>query len=112
MPSRRDMIRMSDEEVRDFLDAGKTLQLATINKDGTPHLVAMWYGLLDGKIVTALQTGPESLSGHQIAFTALFTDGSEGIFVDTVAASPVPVPLGGRWTFALLVSLLIDTSLG
>jgi PPOX class probable F420-dependent enzyme len=45
------MIRMSDEEVRDFLDAGKTLQLATINKDGAPHLVAMWYGLLDGKIV-------------------------------------------------------------
>ena len=51
MPSRRDQIRMTDDEIRDFLDAGKSLQLATINKDGTPHLVTMWYGLIDGKIV-------------------------------------------------------------
>jgi len=51
MPSRRDMIRMSDEEIAAFIDAGKSLQLATINSDGTPHLVAMWYGVLDGKIV-------------------------------------------------------------
>jgi len=51
MPSRRDMIRMTDEEQAAYLEAGKSLQLATINQDGTPHLVAMWYGLLDGKIV-------------------------------------------------------------
>ena len=51
MPSRRDMIRMTDDEVAAFIEAGKTLQLATINKDGTPHLVAMWYGIQDGKIV-------------------------------------------------------------
>ncbi len=51
MPSRRDMIRMTDEEIEAFLEAGKSLQLATINRDGTPHLVAMWYGLRDGKIV-------------------------------------------------------------
>ena len=51
MPSRRAMIRMNDEEVRAFIDEGKSLQLATINKDGTPHLVAMWYGIVDGRIV-------------------------------------------------------------
>lgn len=51
MPSRRDMIRMSDDEVRDFIAGQKTLQLATINKDGTPHLVAMWFGLQGGKLV-------------------------------------------------------------
>ncbi len=51
MPSRREMIRMTDDEIAAFLEAGKSLQLATINKDGTPHLVAMWYGLIDGKIV-------------------------------------------------------------
>jgi PPOX class probable F420-dependent enzyme len=45
------MIRMTDDEIAAFLEAGKSLQLATINKDGTPHLVAMWYGLVDGKIV-------------------------------------------------------------
>lgn len=51
MPSRRDMIRMSEAEIKDFIEAGKSLQLATINRDGTPHLVAMWYGIQDGQIV-------------------------------------------------------------
>ena len=41
MPSRRDAIRMNDEEIEAFLQQGKSLQLATINKDGTPHLVAV-----------------------------------------------------------------------
>lgn len=45
--SRRDQIRMTEDEVRAFLDEHKTLQVASINRDGTPHLVAMWYGLLD-----------------------------------------------------------------
>lgn len=51
MPSRRDMIRMTDDEIAAFLEQGKSLQLATINRDGSPHLVTMWYGLMDGKIV-------------------------------------------------------------
>jgi PPOX class probable F420-dependent enzyme len=49
--SRRDQIRMTDAEVRDFLGRQRTLQVASINKDGTPHLVAMWYGFIDGNIV-------------------------------------------------------------
>jgi len=49
--SKRDQIRMTDDEVREFLEAGKSLQLATLGPDGFPHLVAMWYGLVDGKIV-------------------------------------------------------------
>ena len=51
MPSRRELIRMSDEEISDFIESGKSLQLATINRDGTPHLVTMWYGIQEGKIV-------------------------------------------------------------
>lgn len=39
---------MSDEEAAAFLEAGHTLQLASINADGSPHLVAMWYVLVDG----------------------------------------------------------------
>jgi PPOX class probable F420-dependent enzyme len=49
--SRRDQIRMTDAEIRDFLNEQRTLQVASINKDGTPHLVAMWYGFIDGNIV-------------------------------------------------------------
>ena len=49
--NRRDMIRMNDEEIRAFLEEQYTLQVATIDHDGWPHLVAMWYALVDGQIV-------------------------------------------------------------
>jgi PPOX class probable F420-dependent enzyme len=35
---------MTDEEIDEFLHGRRTMNVATINKDGTPHLVAMWYG--------------------------------------------------------------------
>lgn len=43
---RRDLIRMSDDEVRAFLDGRHTMNVATMNHDGTIHLVAMWYGFV------------------------------------------------------------------
>ncbi|HZC07400.1 MAG TPA: TIGR03618 family F420-dependent PPOX class oxidoreductase [Ktedonobacterales bacterium] len=48
--SQRDQIRMSEREVADYLAQGRSLAVATINPDGAPHLVAMWYALVDGKI--------------------------------------------------------------
>ena len=45
--SRRDQIQMTPSEMEAFLDAGRDLQVASINADGTPHLVTMWY-LRDG----------------------------------------------------------------
>jgi PPOX class probable F420-dependent enzyme len=48
--SRRDAIKMSDEQIREFLDAGRDLQVASINADGTPHLVTMWYAMHDGEV--------------------------------------------------------------
>jgi PPOX class probable F420-dependent enzyme len=50
MAGRRDAIKMSDEEIREFLEAGRDLQVASINADGTPHLVTMWYAVRDGEI--------------------------------------------------------------
>ena len=49
--NRRDLIRMSDEEIRAFLQEQRTLQIATIDHDGWPHLVAMWYVMINGQIV-------------------------------------------------------------
>ena len=45
--SRRDQIRLTDDEAQAFLAGRHTMNVATINKDGTPHLVAMWYGFFD-----------------------------------------------------------------
>jgi PPOX class probable F420-dependent enzyme len=49
--SRRDLIRMNDEEIRAFLQEQRTLQVATIDHDGWPHLIAMWYVLIHDQIV-------------------------------------------------------------
>jgi PPOX class probable F420-dependent enzyme len=45
--SRRDQIRMTDDEVQDLLAGRHTMNVATIGADGRPHLVAMWYGFFD-----------------------------------------------------------------
>jgi PPOX class probable F420-dependent enzyme len=47
--SRREQIRMSEAEVQDFLDEQRTMAVATIGRDGFPHVVAMWYILVEGK---------------------------------------------------------------
>jgi PPOX class probable F420-dependent enzyme len=49
--NRRDVIRMDDEEIRAFLEEQRTLQVATIDHDGWPHLIAMWYALINDQIV-------------------------------------------------------------
>lgn len=41
---------MTDEEAVLFLQQSRTATVATIGPDGFPHLVAMWYGLVDGKV--------------------------------------------------------------
>ena len=43
MSGRRDAIRMSHDEIVAFLDEQRTLTLATIGKDGFPHLMPLWY---------------------------------------------------------------------
>ena len=49
--SRRELIKMTPEEVEAFLDGPRTMNLATHNHDGTIHMVAMWYGFTpDGTI--------------------------------------------------------------
>ena len=41
--SRRDQIRMSDDEVRAFLEEQMVMTIGTIGPSGRPHLMALWY---------------------------------------------------------------------
>ena len=50
MASQRERIRMTDAEVAEFLTVERTLQVASIGPDGAPHLVPMWFGLVEGRI--------------------------------------------------------------
>src|SRR3990172_1174738 len=45
MASRRDLIRMSDDEVREFLAASKTIILSSIGPGGYPHPMPMWFAV-------------------------------------------------------------------
>jgi nitroimidazol reductase NimA-like FMN-containing flavoprotein (pyridoxamine 5'-phosphate oxidase superfamily) len=48
--NQRARIVMSDDEVAAFVRESRKLQLGTINPDGTPHMVTMFYGVTDGLI--------------------------------------------------------------
>jgi PPOX class probable F420-dependent enzyme len=42
---------MSDTEVADFLAAARSLNVATLDKDGAPHLTTLWFALHQGDIL-------------------------------------------------------------
>ncbi len=48
--NQRAQITMTDEEIAAFIERSRTATMATIGPTGLPHLVAMWYALVDGKI--------------------------------------------------------------
>jgi PPOX class probable F420-dependent enzyme len=43
MPSRREQIQMSEDELHAFLDEQMVMQCATVGPSGRPHLVPLWY---------------------------------------------------------------------
>jgi len=52
VPSRRTAIQLSDAEVRELLENGKTIVICSSGRDGVPHPMPMWYGLdPDGSVV-------------------------------------------------------------
>jgi PPOX class probable F420-dependent enzyme len=77
--SRRELIRMTPDEVDTFLQGRHTLNVATYNHDGTIHLVAMWYGFLDGDL--AFETFEKSQKVQNLRrdprITVLVEDGDQ-----------------------------------
>ena len=43
MPSRRDQIKLSPEEVAEFLADERVMNVATFGPDGWPHVTSLWY---------------------------------------------------------------------
>jgi len=63
----RDRVVMTADEIAALLAESRKLQLATINPDGTPHLVTMFYVMLGGRIV---ETGGPELAAelHKLGY--------------------------------------------
>jgi PPOX class probable F420-dependent enzyme len=50
MSNRRAQITMTDDEVVAYLESQRILNVATIGPSGHPHVVAMWYAVIDGAV--------------------------------------------------------------
>ncbi|MFM8946072.1 MAG: pyridoxamine 5'-phosphate oxidase family protein [Actinomycetota bacterium] len=50
MANKRASITMTDAEIAAYLEDQKILNIATIGPRGHPHLVAMWYVVMNGKV--------------------------------------------------------------
>jgi PPOX class probable F420-dependent enzyme len=48
--NQRAQIRMTEDEIAEFVRRSRTVTLATNGPAGMPHLVAMWYAVLEGEI--------------------------------------------------------------
>jgi PPOX class probable F420-dependent enzyme len=46
---RADII-LTGEEIQDFLAGSRSMTLATVGPTGQPHLVAMWFAIIDGNV--------------------------------------------------------------
>lgn len=60
--SRRDQIRMTDEERKQFLAAAQTIIINSIAPDGYPHPMPMWFGVDDdGSVVMTTFTKSQKI---------------------------------------------------
>ena len=48
--NQRSQITMTDDEIEAFIVEQRTATMGTIGPTGRPHLVAMWYAVIDGEI--------------------------------------------------------------
>jgi PPOX class probable F420-dependent enzyme len=104
--SDRARIAMTGTEVADLLESSRKTHLATINRDGTPHVVTMFYALRDGRIT--FWTYRASQKARNLArdprLTCLVEDGEDyfalrGVQVNGIAhliEDPVGVAAVGR----------------
>lgn len=75
--NQRDRIKMTSDEIDDFLAGRHTMAMCTVNHDGTIHAVAMWYGFLEGAV--AVETKAKSQKVQNLrrnpTMTVLVEDG-------------------------------------
>src|SRR6478752_8612421 len=54
--NQRGQIKMTDDEVDEFLHERHSMTMSTISGDGSIHSVAMWYGFLEGAVAFETKT--------------------------------------------------------
>ncbi len=75
--NRRAAIRMSDAEVATFISEQKSLQVATIERDGSAHLSTLWFAMVEGRVVFETYTKSQKIKNleRDPRITLLWEDG-------------------------------------
>ena len=63
--NRRDLIRMTDEEMKLFIQEQKSLQVSCMGPDGWPHLTTLWFAVVDQRIVFETYTRSQKILNLQ-----------------------------------------------
>lgn len=73
----RDLIKMTDSEIDEFLHERRPMTLCSLNHDGSIHAVAMWYGFLDGAVAFETKTKAQKTLNisRNSSLTVLMEDG-------------------------------------
>ncbi|MGH9024359.1 MAG: pyridoxamine 5'-phosphate oxidase family protein [Acidimicrobiia bacterium] len=89
----RDLVRMTPDEVQSFLEERHTMSIATVGASGAVHLVAIWYGFVEGRLVIETKARSQKVANlrRDPRFTALVEAGET---YDQLRG----VELGGRAT--------------
>ncbi|MFP6638876.1 MAG: pyridoxamine 5'-phosphate oxidase family protein [Myxococcota bacterium] len=79
MPKRRDQIRMGDDALWNFIGSQKTVQVATLNRDGSSHLMPLWFALDERCIILETFSKSQKIKNleRDPRITLLFEDGEE-----------------------------------
>ncbi|MFD4292656.1 PPOX class F420-dependent oxidoreductase [Rhodococcus sp. NPDC058505] len=48
--NQRAQVTMTDAEITEFVEHSRVATMATIGPHGAPHLIAMWYAIIDGEV--------------------------------------------------------------
>ena len=88
----REKIRMDTEEIEEFIEEQKSLQVGTINSDGSIHLSTLWFAVVDDLIVFETYTSSQKVVNleRDPRITVLLEDGLEynnlrGVMIKGVA---------------------------
>ena len=77
--TRRDQIRMTPQEITDFLRTSRTMILVSNGKDGFPHPIPMWYAVDEDNVVymTTFKKSQKILNLQQDPRVALLVESGD-----------------------------------
>lgn len=74
-------INMTPEEIKVFLAEQKVCRMATVGKDGMPHVIPMWYVILGGEIyIETTETTKKVKNVKSTKKTALVVDAGDSLY--------------------------------